>query len=261
MLFHIKDEIYIQWKRDKEWGNELLLEERELTEREIISSLVDVFIYFRLNRMIKKIAHDNYYYTDADEIERICQLTNWVISEKYYETFLFEHNRSLKEYITELLMANIDLSHPIHFDSLVTFNLKPLIKSLQRAVGYGIDEMKREEDYQSFIQSTREYITRRKTKLNELYIVQGECFSFYKANGKQYSSLELRTFMHQEPLYLLGLDENEMNLSPVISLLPKSIYIYGDHPSEPKTLTLINLFQERVQFFPKEQFPFHVNVK
>lgn len=261
MLFHIKDEIYIQWKRDKEWGNELLLEERELTEREIISSLVDVFIYFRLNRMIKKIAHDNYYYTDADEIERICQLTNWVISEKYYETFLFEHNRSLKEYITELLMANIDLSHPIHFDSLVTFNLKPLIKSLQRAVGYGIDEMKREEDYQSFIQSTREYITRRKTKLNELYIVQGECFSFYKANGKQYSSLELRTLMHQEPLYLLGLDENEMNLSPVISLLPKSIYIYGDHPSEPKTLTLINLFQERVQFFPKEQFPFHVNVK
>ena len=88
--------------------------------------------------------------------------------------------------------------------------------------------MKREEEHrESFVQSIRDFIKRRETKSNELHIVQGETFSFYKATGEQYSYLELKTLMYNEPLYILGLDANEMNLSPIITLLKENLYLRG----------------------------------
>jgi len=68
--------------------------------------------------------------------------------------------------------------------------------------------------------------------------------------------MELRTVMQNAPLYIVGLDEDEWNLAPLIAMAPKRIKIYGDLPSEPKTLTVINVFQERVDFEPIQKFPF-----
>lgn len=257
MLFRLQDEIYVKWKRDENWGNVLLLMEESNKKQDLILCFVEVYLSHRLNAMIKKISHDMYYYTDVDELERICQLTNRVIVDTYYTSRLFNESITLKQYLTSLLQSKVTNNRPINFDSLFTFGVKPFIEILKLAVGYGIDEMKREEEYQDFIQSTREFIMRRQTKIPELYIVQGEPFTFYKPCGKKYTDVELRTKMSKEPLYVLGLDGNEMNVSPILTLLPEKIYMYGDHPSEPKTLTIINLFQERVQFFPKTLFPFH----
>lgn len=257
----MQDEIEVQWRKDKDFGNVLLLQEHNCQEHHLIASFAEVFMYYRLNRMIKKIAHDEFYYTDVDEIERICQLTNLVMIEQHFATPLFGRGQTVKTYLEKLLMKQIEFDKAVFFDSIITFNLKPFVECLKVAVGYGIDEMKQEEEFQNFIQSAREFILRREAKLKELFIMQGESFAFYKANGKKYTTLELRTLMFKEPLYVLGLDENEMNLSPVITLLPQHIYVYGDHPADPKTLTLINLFQERVQLFPRDQFPFHLHVK
>src|SRR5690625_5756514 len=92
----------------------------------------------------------------------------------------------------------------------------------------------------------RTFVLKKKPTFKEVHVVQGMNFSFFRSNGKQFSTMELRHLMYQEPLYLVGLDENEMNLAPLIAIAPQKIYIYGDNPSEPKTLTVINVFQEKV---------------
>lgn len=260
MLYRIQGEICVQWKRDEHWGNELRIQDQKVTLDLVISCLVKVLMFYRLNKMIKQITREKYFYTDKEEIERICLLTNWIVTEKHYQEQLFNEHFSLEKYLFNTLRQNIEDAFPIHFDSLITFCTQPLQKKLKEAVGYGIDEMKREEEHQSFVQSIRDFIKRRKSKSNELHIVQGENFTFYKPTGEQYSYLELKTLMYNEPLYILGLDANEMNLSPIITLLPKKIYIYGDHPAEAKTSTILNIFQERVTFLPKESFPFHYHV-
>lgn len=56
---------------------------------------------------------------------------------------------------------------------------------------------------------------------------------------------------------MIGLDENEMNLAPLIALLPSNIFIYGDDSSEARTLSIINIFQERVTFCSLNKFPFN----
>lgn len=260
ILYRKQDEISIQWKKDKYWGNELRIHNDDVTSDTVISCFAKIFKQYRLNKIIKQITREKFLYREKEEIERICLLTNWVLKEKHFRRRLFGNDGYLEDYVCSVLQKSVDSDHPIHFDSLITFCIQPLSERLKEAVGYGIDEMKREEEHQNFVQSIREFIKRRKAKTDELHIVQGEDFSFYKANGEKYSLFELKTIMYNEPLYIVGLDENEINLSPVIALSPKKIYLYGDHPAEAKTLTIINIFQERVAFYPKERFPFHLHV-
>lgn len=255
-LFRLKKKIKIQWKKDAHWGNQLQLSEQQYDLNEIVSCLKDVFIHFRLRKLIQQMIEQTYFYKDSEEIERISVLTYWVLSEQQYAATIFGEYNSFDEYIITLFKKNLTINQPIYFDSLATFNLKPLHTSLIQAVGLAIDELKREEDHQRFIQSVREFIEHQRIKTKELHILQGEQFSFFKENGQPYTEIELKTLMYKEPLYIVGLDENEMNLSPIITLSPRNIYIYGDDPSEAKTLTIINLFQERVHFFPKNEFPF-----
>lgn len=260
-LFRLNEEIEVQWRRDKHWGNELRINDKHVSINDIILCFVEVFLLERLHKMIKKIAQETYFYSDEEEIERIVQLTDYIISEESYQKKIFGEHETLKHFIFHVLRENMDETHPIHFDSFVTFCMQPISECLEKAVGFGIDEMKREEEYQNFVHSVRHYLKKRKSKTDVLHILQGDPFTFYDEKGKKYSRVQLRKLMHREPLYLIGLDENELNLSPVISLLPEKIYVYGDNPSEAKTLALINLFEERVQFFPLEKFPFQLNIK
>lgn len=261
-LFRLNEEIEVQWKRDKHWGNELRINDEHVSLNDIILCFVEVFLFDRYHKMIKKIARETYYYSDDEEIERISQLTDFIISEKSYQKELFGEHESLANFIFYVLKENMEeSSNPIHFDSFVTFCMQPISECIEKAVGFGIDEMKREEEYQNFVHSVRHYLRNRKSKTDVLHILQGEDFTFYNEKGEKYTRIQLRRLMHREPLYLIGLDENELNISPVITLLPEKIYVYGDNPSEAKTLALINLFEERVQFFPLEKFPFHINIK
>ncbi|WP_337018057.1 sporulation protein YtxC, partial [Oceanobacillus massiliensis] len=94
-----------------------------------------------------------------------------------------------------------------------------------------------------------------------IHILQGNTFTFYKQNGKRLSNIELRVMMKKEPLYIVGLHDNEFNLAPLIAMAPEKLKIYGDDPSEPKTLTVINVFQEKVDFEPISNFPFSNYIK
>src|SRR5690625_2212805 len=179
MLYRLQEEINVQWKKDKYCKNELRIHDQKVSLELVIDCIVQVFMYYLLNQMNKQIVQDKYFYTDTEEIERICALTNWIIREKHYRSTLFPNDYSLTKYVFSLIQQNVEDTYPIHFDSLVTFCMHPLSKCLQEAVGYGIDEMKREEDHQSFIQSVREFMKRKKPKTEDLHIIQGETFAFY----------------------------------------------------------------------------------
>jgi putative sporulation protein YtxC len=261
VIFQLYQEVNVQWRKNKHWGNELRFKEDKLSLDQMMKAFVHVFVFFRLDKIIQQIAKNDYYYSDDAEIERIGQLTKWVMTEKVIESKLFNEGGNLEAFIFTLFEEHLEEREVIHFDGLMTFCIKPLFHKLKIAVGFGIDEMKREEEHQSFIQSIREYIKLRPPKTKTLYIVEGQTFHFYKENGDPYTELELKWLMRHEPLYMIGLDDSELNIAPVITLLPEKIYLFGHYPTEAKTNTLLNLFQERVQFRPLSQFPFSTPVK
>lgn len=258
-LFSHNKEIELSWKTHVDWGNHLHFEEHVLSINTIAAigkSMVDVFIKSRLSKMIKKIIKEDYYYSNVDEIERILNLAHGIINDENSMKRKERTNESVHELILTIFLTNMQKTNVIHFDSVVKFRLKYFRELLLEYIGLAIDEFKQEEDHQNFIDMLRKYITKKEPLFEEIHILQGTDFTFYKSTGKQLSNFELRTIIYKEPLYIVGLDVEELNLAPLIAIAPKRIKIYGDNLTEPKTVTVINVFQERVIFESIHRFPF-----
>ncbi|CDQ39359.1 MULTISPECIES: sporulation protein YtxC [Virgibacillus] len=251
--------INLHWKTHEEWGNHIQFDDQipnQILISAIAKSLTNVFISQRLGKLITNVIEDFYYYTSLDEKEEILELTNWIMSGKDKDSLTVRKKEDPYQVLESLFIANIKDTSTIHFDSLVKFRLKVFRDYVIHYVGLAIDEYKREEEHQEFVNMLREYISNREPIVDTVHIIQGNSFSFYKQNGRPFSTMELRVLMQKEPLYIVGLDEDELNLAPLVAMSPRRIYIYGDHPSEPKTLTVINVFQEKVTFEPFNHFPF-----
>lgn len=259
-LFSYNKQMDLHWKTDEEWGNRIAFGDHiikhELADM-VAKAMVHVFISHRLGIWIKTILKDYYYYRNEEEIERIHDIARWIfLGEDEDSTQIRSKKGDPCEMLHSLFLANMKDSSAVHFDSLVKFRLKVFRDYLIHFVGLAIDEFKQEESHQEFVHMLRDYMTRKKPSFSTIHLVQGETFHFFRDNGKRLTKFDLKKVMKKEPLYILGLDENEWNLSPLIALAPRAIKIYGDDPSEPKTLTVINIFQEKVEFQPISQFPF-----
>ncbi|WP_042223265.1 putative sporulation protein YtxC [Oceanobacillus manasiensis] len=258
-LFRYNKKIELHWKTNKDWGNHLLFE-KEINTNELFDAvskaMVEVFVTHRLTAMINAIIEGYYYYTDRDEKEKILELTQWIFAGEDDDSLRVRKDKDPRQLLMSLFISNIKNTSTVHYDSIVKFRLNSFKDKLVHYVGLAIDEFKREEDHQEFVYQLREYVEKKNPSFKIIHILQGDPFSFFKQNGKRLSKMELRMLMQKEPLYIVGLDEEELNLAPLVAMAPEKIKIYGDHPSEPKTLTVINVFQERVDFEPYSNFPF-----
>ncbi|WP_237566194.1 putative sporulation protein YtxC [Oceanobacillus massiliensis] len=263
-LFRKHKQIELNWKTDDKWGNHLKFKEQlplnELMDV-IAGTMAEVFMEHRLGSTIRRIIKDYYYYRDHEEIDRIHDLTHWIITGDDDECRRMRQNKDQRVFLKSLFIANLKENFEFHFDSIVNFRLKPFKDQLIYFVGLAIDEFKREEDHQAFVDMLRAYVMKKEPGLPVIHILQGNTFTFYKQNGKRLSNIELRVMMKKEPLYIVGLHDNEFNLAPLIAMAPEKLKIYGDDPSEPKTLTVINVFQEKVDFEPISNFPFSNYIK
>jgi putative sporulation protein YtxC len=258
-LFREHQQIELNWKTDEKWGNHLKFPD-ELPKNELVDiiagTMADVFMTHRLGTMIKRIIKEYYYYSEQEEIERIHDLTHWIITGEDEESKRLRNNKNQHVFLKSLFIDSLKESFEFHFDSIVNFRLKPFKDQLISYVGLAIDDFKREEDHQAFIDMLRAYIIKKDPGIPVIHILQGNTFTFYKQNGKRLTNIDLRVLMKKEPLYIVGLHDNEFNLAPLIAMAPEKLKIYGDDPSEPKTLTVINVFQEKVDFEPINNFPF-----
>src|SRR5699024_1607454 len=232
---------------------------KHLPNQQLIAYFINVYIRFRFQSQIKKIIRKKYFYTNETDGERILEWTNWLLQERSFIKEQF-NNRTLFEHLTKLFLdqsRNIPVTDGyIYFATFILCQFRSFHQDLIDIVGYAIDEMRREEEHQRYIHSVRHYITNRNPKCSVLHVLQGETLEFYSSLGRKYTPKQIHEAMLKEPLYMIGLDENETHLAPVISLLPRRLYIYGDNPFETKTLVILNVFQERAQLLSQKQFPF-----
>ncbi|MFA1821259.1 putative sporulation protein YtxC [Virgibacillus oceani] len=258
-IFRYYKEFELNWKTDEEWGNQIQLEEMMPKKEflEVIStSMVDVFLTFRLGKKIDDIIGKYYYYTDPIEKERIQELTQWIFAGEDEDSLKIRKNKDPSQFLQTLFISHIKNADIVHFDSIVKFSLNPFRDQLIHYVGLAIDEFKREEDHQEFVNMLRNYIAKKESTVPLIHILQRDPFLFFNEHGRKISNKELRERMQREALYIFGLDENELNLAPLIAMAPEKIKIYGNDPSEPKTMTVINIFQEKVIFEHDRHFPF-----
>lgn len=261
-LFQYNKQIELHWKTHAEWGNRLLLDDKNATynmQDGMVKAMMDVFMIYRLTPMMKDVITKKYYYSTHEEIERILDLTNWIFSGDDADSLDLRNSEDPVEMLQALFYSNMNVLKAIHFDSIIQFRMEPFKKLITDYVGLAIDEFKREEDHQTFLNTIREYVKNRGKSHSTIHVLQGDTFTFFRNNGNHIPKRELRHIIQNEPLYLVGLGSNEWNLSPLIALKPERIIIYGRDPSESKTLTVMNVFDERAKWLPIHQFPFSLN--
>lgn len=254
MLSAIEPIIEFQWMRNTYWGNEIEID-KNASIRYIILCFIAVFKEFRLKSMLRDTIETDYRYEEEAEMQQIMQWTISVLYEHNEVEKIFEH-KSFEEYLFHLLYEKLHFVQKLHFDAIIPFCMKPLRKKLVDIVGYAIDEMRAEEAYQDHLQAMRTYVARREPKCERIYIVEEEKLVFFDEFGNLFSEEKLVKLMRKEPLYVVGLHECELTLSPILALLPKRIYIYCDRPIDTKIATIMNVFEERVHLRAKTSCPF-----
>ncbi|WP_163581587.1 putative sporulation protein YtxC [Gracilibacillus saliphilus] len=215
-----------------------------------------VFIQCRETSMIQHILMKKYYFSSEEEIERITTIARSLLEkdESVYEDRIHQHE--LRDTLTTIFSLQIDSSF-IRFDSIVHFRLHHYIDQLTEMVGLAIDEFKREEEYQDFIHSIREFVRRKSPEEEVVHVLQGERFRIFRDNGEVYTMEDLQRVKSRFPLFIFGLEQEEWNISPLIMLAPNHIFMYGEDQAESRTHTIITIFQERCSFYPTEYFPFY----
>src|SRR5690625_1673880 len=87
-VFHYNKRIEVHWKTNEEWGNQLIIKKctsKNENDEAIIKSMVDVFIEYRLNKMIREVIEKKYYYSNHEEIERILSIAFGIVTGKDYK--------------------------------------------------------------------------------------------------------------------------------------------------------------------------------
>lgn len=141
LLFQKEKSIQIAWEKDIRWGNKMVVLADEVDIQTWIHCFVMLYITFRINKRIKTIAQEIYYYEDAEEINRIYESTINVLCEKYYNTKIFSDNQTLYTTLFSSIQYHLRGLRHVHYDGLILFCLKPFDAQLIKAVGFGIDEL------------------------------------------------------------------------------------------------------------------------
>lgn len=245
-------------EKDNTWGQKVTFFKRTLTKQRIHNiseTFVSIFTSFRLLNMIETIVRESYYFSEREEVQRILELAQEMIIQHDQHGLPTYKNKQLHNILQKIFQEQFEQTDSFHYDSIVKFCLTPFKQRLVAEVGFVIDDFKREEEHQMIVQMIREYIENKDVVFETIHILQERDFLMFTESGRRLTKRQLKPLMERTPLYLFGLNLNEWNLAPLIAISPRKIYVYGDL-TEAKTLTVMNVFQERVIVKSKREFPF-----
>ncbi len=176
---------------------------QEEEKRHLAPLLSMVFIQCRELAMIRHILRKKYYFSNEDEMERITSIARSLLEkdEPVYEDRIHQHE--LRDTLTTIFTLQMD-TDLIRFDSIVHFRLHHYIDQLTEMVGMAIDEFKREEEYQAFIHSIREFVKRKLPEEEVIHVLQGESFTLFRDNGIPYTLEDLKEVKARFPLFIFG---------------------------------------------------------
>lgn len=263
-LFQQNKQIELQWKVNEKWGNQISLETLPLNEfnlQSISKAMVHVYLTHRLGSMINEIIKEQYYFTDQHEIEHIHEITEWIVTGRDPDCKMIRKNKHPVQLLRAVFLMHLRNTEMVHFDSIAQFGMKVFKQDLVEYVGLAIDEFKREEEHQSFINSLREYVIKKESIVPLVLVLEGSPFHYYDEQGRLFTKSEIEQFITKQPLYLIGLPQDEWNLAPLVAMAPQEIIMYVHDASDPKIQTVINVFQERVSIKGFHDFPFSMLLK
>ena len=212
----------------------------------VIEFLFSFFSSYHLEKRIREIIQNRYFYQDEDEVEHIAEmaLLMWEGEVVYHGANNLPEK--LRERVSHLFREIVSEQVPFSFQSLWNFRMRAIQDDFVSLVGIAIDEYKLEQDYQEFIFLLRGLLEVRRPLLEEVHLVYDDEFFFYNQHLQLISKRNLanaidRKLMAENPMFI---DSN--TIAPLVSMAPRKIFIYAEDEEIRIIRTLKKIFEERI---------------
>ncbi|MGG5739265.1 MULTISPECIES: putative sporulation protein YtxC [Bacillus] len=220
--------------------------------------LLPVLLYFimnvKQNEWIHTILKEKFFYEEQEECHQILHMAQEILKERRKGVARDLTRHKFETYIMSSL--NDWLCDPLSFSfsSYVRFRLRTYREMVARLAEVAIDEYKMEQEYQMFIETLRQQVSSRKSRLSCVHLIFDESFIFYDDKGRRLKQERLVQYIDEELLKQKDVYIDTKVIAPLLSISPKKIYLYTKEQDHNMIITLRNVFQERVQLHGLHEF-------
>ncbi|HDR5349815.1 TPA: putative sporulation protein YtxC [Bacillus thuringiensis] len=220
--------------------------------------LLPVMVYFivnvKQNEWIYTILKEKFFYEEQEECHQILHMAHEILKGRRKGVAQDLTRNAFESYIKSSL--NNWLCGPLSFSfsSYIRFRLRTYREMVAKLAEVAIDEYKMEQEYQMFIETLRQQVSSRKSRLSCVHLIFDESFIFYDDKGRRLKQEKLVQYIDEELLKQNDVYIDTKVIAPLLSISPKKIYLYTKEQDHNMIITLRNVFQERVQLHGLHDF-------
>jgi len=213
----------------------------------IIPVLLKYIIKIVEVRWMKEMIRNMFYFTDEEEQRQIMSIAKSIIDGEKLELPLIKEHLPREKMIEKALKGFLTCSVSFSFESFLQFRLKEYRFRLVQYIEAAIDEYKLEQEYQNFVENLRRYVYGRESLMDTIHLVYEQDFKFYDRNVNEISTEQLKYMIDEQLLQVEDIDTDSLVIAPLISISPRTIYLYTDNIDYGLIQTIQNIFLERVE--------------
>ncbi|MDW3034841.1 putative sporulation protein YtxC [Bacillus pacificus] len=220
--------------------------------------LLPVMVYFivnvKQNEWIYTILKEKFFYEEEEECHQILHMAQEILKGRRKGIARELTRHTFESYIKSSL--NNWLCDPLSFSfsSYVRFRLRTYREMVAKLAEVAIDEYKLEQEYQMFIETLRQQVRSRKSRLSCVHLIFDESLIFYDDKGRRLKQEKLVQYIDEDLLKQKDVYIDTKVIAPLLSISPKKIYLYTKEQDHNMIITLRNVFQERVQLHGLHEF-------
>lgn len=223
-------------------------------DRVVIPVLVQYIINTKQDEWISDILKEKFYYEEREERIQILHMAHSILNGKRKGLNDAPSRQRGKELVVSSLRGWMHDKMSFSFEAYIRFRLRKYNEFLYRTTEMAIDEYKLEQEYQMFVETLRQQVSSRKSRLSCLHLVFDDSFIFYDEKGARLKQDKLVQYIEEELLSQKGLYIDPNIMAPLLSISPKTIHLYTKEQDHNMIVTIQNVFQERVQLYALHEF-------
>lgn len=213
----------------------------------LASILTEYVISTKEEVWLLDIIETMFYFTDEEEQQQILTIARSILEGDRDDLPQLNQFFNRREYIYEAFANHLEEETIFYYEPFLTFRLREYGEILIDCVELAIDEYMLEQEYQNMIEDYRHYVKQERPKIDLVYVVHEEKFTFYDEHFRQMTKDELLLVLKDELVFEQDIDISDMVISPLVSMIPKRVHVFSDEPDHGVILSIQAIFQERMR--------------
>ncbi|WP_332629109.1 putative sporulation protein YtxC [Halalkalibacter flavus] len=220
----------------------------------LASVLTDYVISSKEDEWLLDIIETMFYFHDEEEQEQILTIARSILEGDRNDLPQMKSFFNRREFIYQAFSTHLEEDTTFYYEPFLTFRLRDYGEILIDCVEMAIDEYMLEQEYQNMIEDFRQFVQFKRPKLEMVYIVHDETFTFYDEHFRRMTREELLFHLQDDLVFEQEVDIEDMVISPLVSMVPRLVHVFSDDPDHGVILSIQAIFQERMKLYPLKAY-------